>query len=252
MRAATAVPRRSRLALLWTVLGVMTLFTYNTWVLWKPVNGNARIIDGYLSELSASDQPHDYFFRGGDLTTALILLVLGIRALVLLRRYRPSRPRWWFVAVAALVLFGLSTFFDAFFAMDCSPTLSALCKVAEESGRLSTIHYAHTYTSVGAQIGIVASMVAAWIAMQRSLVGTLRVRRALLVVCVVEVAALAVMMAMLAAGVSGLGYPQAVMVLAASIWFAGVGVGLAALERQPRAVRAGYARKPLVREGARR
>ena len=234
--SASSVGTRSRLALLWPVLGVATLLTYNTWVLWKPVNGNAGIFDGYLSELSASDQPHNFFFRGGDLITAAILLVLGSRALVLWRRHRPVRPRWWLVAAAALVLFGLSTFFDAFFAMDCSPTLSELCKVAEETGRLSTIHYAHTYTSVGAQIGIVASMVAAWIAMQRSLAGSVRVRRTLLAVCVIEVVALSVMMAMLAAGVPGLGYPQAVMVLMASIWFAGAGFGLAAVERHDGAV----------------
>ena len=61
-----------------------------------------------------------------------------------------------------------ATFFDAFFAMDCSPTLSASCKVLEETGQLSTVHYAHTFTSVGAQVGIVASMIATYIAMVRS------------------------------------------------------------------------------------
>lgn len=231
MSTSTAVASPARLAMIWSVLGVVTLVTYNTWALWKPVNGRAEIFHGYLSELSASDQPNNLFFRGGDLITAVILLVLGTRALVLWRRHRPARPRWWFVAAAALVLFGVSTFFDAFFSMDCSPTLSAVCRVVEETGRLSTVHYAHEYTSVGAQIGIVASMVATWIAMQRSQVGQLVVRRALLVVCVVEVVSLSVMMAMLAAGVLGLGYPQGAMVLAASIWFAGAGFGLAALER---------------------
>ena len=80
--SASSVGTRSRLALLWPVLGVATLLTYNTWVLWKPVNGNAGIFDGYLSELSASDQPHNFFFRGGDLITAAILLVLDRKSVV--------------------------------------------------------------------------------------------------------------------------------------------------------------------------
>ena len=41
----------------WPVLGASTLLTYNTWVAWRPLNGDARVFDGYLSELSASDQP---------------------------------------------------------------------------------------------------------------------------------------------------------------------------------------------------
>lgn len=252
MSAGSSVPARPRLAVLWPVLGVVTLFTYNTWTLWKPVNGHERIFDGYLSELSASDQPHNLFFRGGDLVTAGIVLVLGSRALLLWHRHRPARPAWWFVAAAALTLFGLSTFFDAFFAMDCSPTLSAVCTVAEETGRLSTVHYGHTYTSVGAQTGIVASMVAAWIALQRSQVGSARVRRWLLLVCVVEVVALVVMMAMLAAGLPGLGYPQSVMVLTASIWFAGAGFGLAAVERHVGTAALVPPQEKLVQEGARR
>ena len=108
--------------------------------------------------------------------------------------------------------------------MDCSPTLSEACRVAEESGQLSTVHYAHTFTSVGAQVGIVTSMIATYIAMVRSLVimaaGSVRA-----VVSIVEVLALPVMMIMLVLGLPGLGYPQAVMVRG--------GVGLVRRRRLP-------------------
>lgn len=220
---------------LWPVLSVVTLFTYNTWVLWHPMHSHPEIFNGYLSEFSASDQPNNFFYRGGDLITALIVLALGMRAVWLWRTHdvaaragRKSAPsRWWLVAGAALVVFGLATFFDAFFAMDCSPSVSEQCRVLEENGQLSAVHYAHTYTSVGAQVGIVASMVATFIAMLREHHKHSRTRRWLVLgVCVVEVGALTVMMAMLIGHEPGLGYPQAVMVVMASLWFAATGFGL--------------------------
>ena len=204
----------------WAVLGSVTVLTYNTWVLWQ-VNGHARIFDGYLSEFSASDQRDSFFFRGGDLATAVIVLALAARAATVgATRALGARSRWSPVVWLGLALFGVSTFFDAFFAMDCSPTLNTACRLAEERGRLSYIHYAHTWTSVGAQTGIVVSMVAASLAQGYG-------RRIVRLLALVEVVALVVMMAMLAVGLPGIGYPQTVMVLAASLWFALVGFGLA-------------------------
>jgi hypothetical protein len=213
-----------RSALLWPVLGVIAMITYNTWVLWIPVNGHPQIIDGYLSELSASDQPHNFFFRGGDLITSLIVAALGIRA-VLVWRHRTGRA-WWLVSAWALIAFAVATFFDAFFSMDCSPTLSESCRVMEETGRLSAIHYAHTYTSVAAQIGVVTSLLAAYIALRRSYPESVHRRWWLLAGCLTEVSALVIMLGLIAAGLPWLGIPQAIMVLVASIWFAAVGFGV--------------------------
>lgn len=48
------------------------LLIYNSWVLWRPLNGHPGVLDGYLSELAAPDQPHHLLFRAGDLLTALV------------------------------------------------------------------------------------------------------------------------------------------------------------------------------------
>lgn len=211
---------------LWPAVGLAVLFTYSTWALWLPMNGEPRIFDGYLSELSASDQPNNLFFRGGDLLTSLIVGAMGIRALTVWPRVSPHRRRWWLLAAGSLVLFAVATFVDAFFSMDCSPTLSAGCRVLEETGQLSAVHYAHTYTSVGAQAGVSASMIAAYVALRRSGTGGRRGRYLLLAGCVGETCALGVFLVMFVAGIPGLGYPQVVMVLIGSVWFAAVGVSL--------------------------
>jgi hypothetical protein len=72
-------------------------------------------------------------------------------------------------------------------------------------------------------------MVAAYVALGRTATSDRRaqtVRQVVLGVAGVEVAALVAMMALLVLGLPGLGYPQAVMVAVASIWFALVGLGL--------------------------
>lgn len=212
---------------LWAMLGALVLLTYNTWLFWEPMNGHVAIFDGYLSEFSASDQPHNFFFRGGDLATAVIVILMGIAALWRWPASYRHRPRWHALSAIMLALFGVSTFFDAFFSMDCSPSLSEVCRVAEEQGRLSYIHYAHDYTSVGAQIGICGSMIAMCVAMFRNaLTGAVRVL--MITITALESVSLVIMMAMLLLGAPGLGYPQAVMVAVASVWFCFVGWRLAA------------------------
>ncbi|WP_375431539.1 DUF998 domain-containing protein [uncultured Friedmanniella sp.] len=233
----------------WPVVGLLTVLTYNSWAFWE-VNGRARIFDGYLSEFSASNQPYSFFFRGGDLTTALLVLALVWRA-VTWHRLRQASSRWEVVAWLGLLLFAVSTGLDAFFSMDCSPTLSEACRVAEETGRLSLIHYAHTYTSVGAQTGIVVSMVAAYLALLLAPPRPGRgrhVRRVVLALALVEVVALLIMMVLLVAGLPGLGYPQVVMVLVASLWFAVVGFDLV---QPPPPASAGTPPRPLERPVAR-
>lgn len=184
----------SRRAYLWPALSVSAMVSYNTWLLWWPLNGRSAVFNGYLSELSASDQPNNLLFRGGDLVAGLLVVMVGMRAAQICRqRSRHSSP-WWLVAAAALVVFGLSTIGDAVLTMDCSPTLSEGCRGLEESGQLSAGHYLHTGTSVAAQAGIVTSLVAARLAVRQSTGAAPRGRALLSVICAVETVALIIML----------------------------------------------------------
>ena len=216
----------SRRAYLWPALSVSAMFSYNTWLLWWPLNGRSEVFNGYLSELSALDQPNNLFFRGGDLLAGLLVLTLGIRAVQAPRRRGQRSNPWWLVAAVALVVFGLSSIGDAVLALDCSPTLSFGCRGLEQSGQLSAGHYLHTATSVAAQAGIVTSLVAARLAVGQSAGPAPRGRAPLSVICVAEIVALMIMLSMIVAGSPGFGYPQVVMVVAASVWFAAVGFWL--------------------------
>lgn len=202
----------------WLLPAITVLLSYNSWVLWVPLNGQAQILDGYLSELSAADQPHHLFFRAGDLVTGVLVGVIGA---VWLRRWTgaagPGR-RWWLVSATGLLVFAAATILDATFAMDCSPALDERCRLAQEAGTLSTSHLLHTVSSVVAQVGITSSLLAGAIA------SPLRVVR---VLALTEVLALVAMVIMLAAGLPGLGHPQMIMVVAASLWCCLVGFGLA-------------------------
>lgn len=66
---------------LWPLVSVAVLVTYNSWMWWRPLNGNASILNGFLSELAASNQPNALFFRLGDAVTAVIVGVVGVQAL---------------------------------------------------------------------------------------------------------------------------------------------------------------------------
>lgn len=216
----------SRRRYLWPALGVSAMVSYNAWLLWWPLSGKSAVFNGYLSELSALDQPNNLFFRGGDLVAGLLVLIVGVRAVQICRQHARHSNRWWLVAAVALVATGLSTIGDAVLALDCSPTLSEGCRGLEESGQLSAGHYLHTGTSVAAQAGIVTSLVAARLAVRQRKGAAPRGRALLSATCAVEIVAVIIMLGMIATGSSGFGYPQVVAVVAASVWFAVVGFWL--------------------------
>lgn len=206
----------------WVLPALAVLVSYNTWLLWAPLNGHVRILDGYLSELSAGDQPRHLVFRGGDLITGLLVGPMAVAWLRQRLAAGGSGRRWGVLSAAGLAVFAICTILDSLFPMDCAPTLSDACRAAEDAGRLSPAHVIHTGTSVGAQLGIVVSLIAGALASRSAVVVTL---------AVIEVLALTTMMIMLLSGSPGLGYPQMIMVAGASVWCAAVGLHLAGVAR---------------------
>lgn len=203
--------------------GLATVLTYNTWLAAQPLFEHGEVFAGYLSELSAADQPHDLFFRVGDMLTGLLVAVLALSVHTATRR-RPGGTagrRWRRLVAVGLLVFSIATILDAVFVLDCAPSHDVACHAAERQVQLSASHYIHEATSVSAQLGATGSLVAGIMA--------LRSGRWFVVVVglgVVHVIALAVMVIMLGLGQPGMGYLQAVTVATASLWFSAVGLGV--------------------------
>lgn len=196
----------------WSVVAVLIVLTYNSWVAWWPLNGNSTILHGFLSELEASDQPHHWVFRIGDLIAAALI---AVTAVVGTRGHRNSaawRPAT--VVGIGLGIFAVSVAVGAIFGMDCAPSLERSCAVAEATGRVSPSHQLHTLSGVTQEFGLITALIAA-------AVGCRAIRRTgmalvLLGMVAVEVVGLTLTTTFAVTGVQAVAAPQIITVLNAS------------------------------------
>ncbi|MFD5829617.1 DUF998 domain-containing protein [Lentzea sp. NPDC060358] len=130
-------PRRGR-AHLFTRPGgwlVAAAVLYSCWLLELVLPTGLSPVDGYVSELLAGDQPFRWLFRVTDALTACCLVLAAVRL----------RGR---LVVAAVLVFGLATLADTALALDCAPSVDALCRSREDDGAVSLSHQVHQVTSV--------------------------------------------------------------------------------------------------------
>jgi hypothetical protein len=116
--------------------------SYSAWILEFPLHTKVDVIDGYVSELSAADQPSHWLFSTGDLITGVLMTVVAAGCLLTLPRRAWSVAGWSF-----LLLFGISAIGDALFSMDCAPSNDTACALRERAGRVSFSHEFHDVTS---------------------------------------------------------------------------------------------------------
>ncbi|WP_433333170.1 DUF998 domain-containing protein [Spirillospora sp. CA-294931] len=124
------------------VLTNLAAVTYSTFLLEHFLSPDLDVINGYVSELSARDQPFDRVYGGGDLLTGLLVIAVAVTALVTTRRRRWAVAGWVFLG-----LYGLCAIGDALFPLDCAPSLETGCALRERSGHLSFSHEFHAVTS---------------------------------------------------------------------------------------------------------
>ena len=213
------------------LLAALAGVTYASWVLQFVVNPGLDPVNGYVSELSASDQPFHYLFAAGDLATGLLtIVVVG----VVLRAVRPRG--YALVGWLALVVFGVFSIADSLFAMDCAPNSDTTCALRERAGKVSFAHQFHSVTSVCVVTAGIISLIALTIASRRHRRLPVIARWSWLLLLVETVTALATLPLMYL-GVL-LGVIERVQVAMISIWLFVIAGQLYADRRRRAAVRA--------------
>lgn len=127
---------------------------YAGWLAGPWINPDLDLVNSYVSELAARDQPGSALFRGGD-----VLAGAGVCAAALLGLLRRPLSGWAAVGWAGLAAFGLATATDAGLTpMDCAPSKDTGCAVREIAGTLSATHELHTLTSSLAGAAVLTGM----------------------------------------------------------------------------------------------
>ncbi|WP_329519380.1 DUF998 domain-containing protein [Spirillospora sp. NBC_01491] len=144
------------------VLNGVAAVAYATFFLEHLLSPDLDVINGYVSELSAVDQPYDALYSGGDFVTGLLIIIVAATCLLTLRR-RPWATAGW----TLLMLFGVCAIGDAVFPLDCAPSLESRCALLERSENVSFSHEFHSVTSSAVVMFGVASLFTLSIAAHR-------------------------------------------------------------------------------------
>lgn len=123
-------------------LATLSALSYGTFLLEHFLSPGLDVINGYVSELSAIDQPYHLVYSSGDLVTGVLCVVIAATALRVLRHRAWATAGW-----ALLLLFGVCVIGDAVFPLDCAPSLETRCALLELAGQVSASHQLHAMTS---------------------------------------------------------------------------------------------------------
>jgi hypothetical membrane protein len=124
------------------ILCLVAAISYSSWVLEAFLSPGIDFLDGYVSELSANDQPYHTVFSGGDFVTGVLTIIVAVTALLRLRRRRLAVVGW-----ISLLVFGIWAIGDAVFSMDCAPSMDTGCALRERAEQVSFSHQFHSVTS---------------------------------------------------------------------------------------------------------
>jgi hypothetical membrane protein len=140
--------RRRTLLLAWAAIFAQLVFV-GGWVLGGALEPRYSPVRQYISELGRRGAANPWIF-----VTLVGVWGLGFVALAV-AVVPPLRTRPWPLAMPlSFVLAGVCAILVGPLRMDCSPTVSAVCKSREVAGLLSWHHYAHEWVSLGIKISL--------------------------------------------------------------------------------------------------
>jgi hypothetical membrane protein len=144
------------------VLALVAAVSYATFFLENVLSPKLDFLNGYVSELSASDQPYHLVYSAGDFVTGVLSIMVAAATLRKLTRKPLATAGWVFLG-----LFGVCAIGDASFPLDCAPSLETWCALRERSENVSFSHEFHSVTSSAVIVCGVAALLLLSLAARR-------------------------------------------------------------------------------------
>ena len=143
--------RRRTWLLAWAVILAQVVFV-GGWAIAGGLEPHYSAIRQYISELGRHGAAHPWIF-------VVFVGIWGLGFIALAVALVPSlRTRPWPLAMPLLfALAGVCAILVGPLHMDCSPTVSAVCKSRQAAGALSWHHYAHGWLSLGINISLLST-----------------------------------------------------------------------------------------------
>jgi hypothetical membrane protein len=143
--------RRRTWLLAWAAILAQVVFV-GGWVLAGALEPHYSPVRQYISELGRNGAANPWIF-----TVFVGVWGLGFIALAI-ASVPPLRTRLWPLAMPSMFLLaGICAILVGPLRMDCSTTVSALCKSRGDAGALSWHHYAHGWLSLGINVTLLLS-----------------------------------------------------------------------------------------------
>jgi hypothetical membrane protein len=137
--------------LAWAAILAQVVFV-GGWILAGALEPHYSAVRQYISELGRRGAANPWIFT-------IFVGIWGLGFIALAVALVPSlRTRPWRLAMpSSFVLAGVCAILVGWLRMDCSPTVSAVCKAREAAGALSWHHYAHEWISLGIKVSLLLS-----------------------------------------------------------------------------------------------
>jgi len=121
------------------------LFIYSTWIFELFLNPHLSLTQSYVSELAVHGQPNVYYFRIANLLGSFFM---SIGFLLLLGRLSNSGSKAVKLFVLTMCIITLAGIVNAIFPMDCAPSQSYACLVAQDHYEINFSQWVHQVTAI--------------------------------------------------------------------------------------------------------
>jgi len=121
------------------------ILIYSTWIFEFFLNPHLSLTQSYVSELAVHGQPNLYYFRIVNLVGSSLT---SIGFLELLNQFKNDGLKTTKIFVLSMCVISLAGIVNAIFPMDCAPSQSYACLVAQDHYQINFSQWVHQSTAI--------------------------------------------------------------------------------------------------------